>query len=47
MNNLQLIDLSPREMRETEGGFIPLIVLAAAVLLSGCAASKPAVGKKP
>lgn len=29
-------EMSPVEMEQTEGGFLPLLIIGAAVLLSGC-----------
>lgn len=43
---LNLVEMSPKEMRETEGGIWPLLVLAA-VALSGCVVKQGAVGKVP
>ena len=37
LENLNLVELNAQEVEETEGGFIPLLIAAAALLLfSGC-----------
>ena len=36
LDNLIIQELNLIEMKETNGGFLPLLVVAAAVLLSGC-----------
>lgn len=43
LENLNLVELNAQEIKETEGGFIPLLIIGACLLLSGCAAYKPAV----
>ncbi len=45
MKNLEKFgvqELDAVEVQGVEGGFIPLILIGAALLLSGCAATKPA-----
>ena len=42
LEKLNLVELNAQEVKETEGCFIPLIVLAVvAVCASGCAAANP------
>jgi len=41
LENLNVTELNAHEMQNTEGGIIPLIIIGAAALLSGCAAAKP------
>lgn len=36
LDNLIIQELNLIEMKETNGGFLPLLVVAAAVLLTGC-----------
>lgn len=43
LENLNLVELNAQEVQEVEGGFLPLLFIGAALLLSGCAATKPCV----
>lgn len=43
LENLNLVELNAQEIQETEGGIIPLLIIGAALLLSGCAATKAPV----
>jgi lactobin A/cerein 7B family class IIb bacteriocin len=36
LDNLNLVELNAQEVQEVEGGFIPLLLLAACLVLSGC-----------
>ena len=47
LEKLNLVELDAREIQETEGGIIPLLLVGAALLLSGCAARKPEVEPLP
>jgi lactobin A/cerein 7B family class IIb bacteriocin len=47
LENLNLVELNAQEIKETEGGIIPLIIIGCALLLSGCAAKKAPVGLDP
>ena len=40
LQNLSVAELSAQEVRETEGGIIPLLIIGACVILTGCAAKK-------
>ena len=40
LENLNLVELNAQEVQETEGGIVPLLILGACLLLSGCAATK-------
>ena len=40
LENLNLVELNAQEVQEVEGGFLPLIIVGACLLLSGCAARK-------
>jgi hypothetical protein len=37
LENLNLVELNAQEVQETEGGFLPLLFIAAALLLTSCA----------
>ncbi len=42
LKNLDVVELNAQEIKETEGGIVPLLLLAAALLFTscnGCAAS--------
>lgn len=43
LNNLNLVELTIQEKKETDGGFLPLLILGACLLISGCAAKKAPV----
>jgi lactobin A/cerein 7B family class IIb bacteriocin len=43
LENLNLVELNAQEVQEIEGGFLPLLIIGAALLLSSCAATKPVV----
>ncbi|MNF49001.1 hypothetical protein D3C85_660770 [compost metagenome] len=43
LNNLNLVELTIQETKETDGGFLPLLILGACLLISGCAAKKAPV----
>lgn len=43
LENLNLVELNVQEVKEIEGGILPLLFIGACLLLSGCAAYKPAV----
>ncbi len=46
MNNLSKFgvqELNAQEIRETDGGFLPLLLLGAAVLLTGCSGAKTTI----
>lgn len=51
LENLNLVELNAQEVQETEGGFLPLIVLVVVAVLAsgcnGCAASHPTVHRQP
>jgi hypothetical protein len=47
LENLGLVELNTQETQETEGGFLPLLIIGVALLLSGCAATKPLAGQGP
>jgi lactobin A/cerein 7B family class IIb bacteriocin len=47
LENLNLVELNAQEVKETEGGFLPLLIIGAALLLSSCAAKKPLVPYNP
>ena len=36
LENLHLVELNAQEVQETEGGFIPLLIIGAALLLTSC-----------
>lgn len=36
LQNLNVAELSAQEVRETEGGILPLLVVGACLLLTGC-----------
>jgi lactobin A/cerein 7B family class IIb bacteriocin len=40
LENLNLVELNAQEVQETEGGIIPLLIIGACLLFSGCAARK-------
>ncbi len=46
LEKLNLVELNAQEVKETEGGFLPLIIVGACLLLSGCAARKCEVEAK-
>lgn len=41
LKNLNVVELDAQEAKEVEGGFLPLLVIGAALILTGCAAQKP------
>ncbi|MRX69592.1 class IIb bacteriocin, lactobin A/cerein 7B family [Flavobacterium resistens] len=43
LENLNVVELNSSEVEEIEGGFLPLLVVGACLLLGGCAAYKPTV----
>jgi hypothetical protein len=43
LNNLNLVELNIQEAKETDGGFLPLLILGACLLISSCAAKKAPV----
>lgn len=43
LENLNLVELNAQEVQEIDGGFIPLLIIGACLLLSGCAAQKAPV----
>lgn len=47
LENLNLVELNAQEVKEVEGGIIPLLIIGAALLLSGCAAQKAPCGQGP
>ena len=47
LEKLNLVELNAQEIQETEGGFIPLLIIGCALLLSGCAAKKAPAGLDP
>jgi lactobin A/cerein 7B family class IIb bacteriocin len=36
LENLNLVELNAQEMKETEGGFLPLLIIGVALLLTSC-----------
>jgi lactobin A/cerein 7B family class IIb bacteriocin len=47
LDNLNLVELNAQELQEIEGGFLPLLIIGAVFLLSGCAAAKAPIYKTP
>lgn len=47
LENLNLVELKNQEMKEIDGGLIPLLIIGAALLVSGCAAKKAPCGNGP
>ncbi|WP_445710292.1 class IIb bacteriocin, lactobin A/cerein 7B family [Flavobacterium sp.] len=47
LENLNLVELNAQEVQETEGGFLPLLIIGAALLLTGCASAKAPCGVPP
>lgn len=43
LENLNLVELNAQEIKEIEGGLLPLLFIGVCLLLGGCAATKPAV----
>ena len=43
LENLNLVELNAQEVKEVEGGFLPLLFIGVCLLLGGCAARKPEV----
>lgn len=41
LEKLGLVEMNSQEVQEIDGGFIPLLIIGACLLLSGCAATKP------
>lgn len=46
VEKVQLIDLTNDELLNTTGGFVPLIIIGGALLLTGCAGSKVTITGK-
>ena len=47
LEKLNLVELDAQEVKETEGGILPLIVVGACLLLASCGAKKAPVGLPP
>lgn len=47
LENLNLVELNAQEVKEVEGGILPLLIIGVALLLSSCAAAKPCFEKHP
>ncbi|MNL76443.1 hypothetical protein D3C87_2024130 [compost metagenome] len=41
LENLNVVELNAQEVKEIEGGILPLLFVGACLLLGGCAATKP------
>ena len=40
LENLNLVELNAQEVQEVEGGFLPLLIIGVALLLTGCVPCK-------
>ena len=47
LENFGVVELNAQEVQETEGGLFPLLIIAACLLLGGCAAAKAPCGVPP